>query len=182
MAGLCKACIQSHHAGGFNVHILLPDEEGNSANGRRPMCLIPLPWCAKAKCISSFVQEDIPGTGIGIRTSQDQLAVSDDGLHFTKMKEPVLYPDSSWMNRYDNPGGCEDPAHCGERRWYLCIIYQLEPGCGKTGVWLPRRLIALGKTGPCVSENAYNGKFLDTWSKSGSVVAKFKNNRVVAAK
>jgi predicted GH43/DUF377 family glycosyl hydrolase len=56
-----------------------------------------------------FRAEDIPGTAIGMRTSRIGLASSSDGIHFEKMKQPVLYPDSSDFMQYDFPGGCEDP-------------------------------------------------------------------------
>jgi beta-1,2-mannosidase len=42
-------------------------------------------------------------------TSRLGLAVSNDGLHFTKMKEPVLYPDNDSMKIYEWKGGLEDP-------------------------------------------------------------------------
>ena len=56
-----------------------------------------------------FRAEDNPAAGIGGRTSRIGLAVSTDGIHFQKMKDPVLYPDSSSFIQYDYPGGCEDP-------------------------------------------------------------------------
>jgi predicted GH43/DUF377 family glycosyl hydrolase len=42
-------------------------------------------------------------------TSRLGLAVSDDGLHFTKMKEPVFYPDNDSLKIYEWEGGIEDP-------------------------------------------------------------------------
>src|ERR1035438_8550110 len=53
--------------------------------------------------------EDNPAAAIGGRTSRLGLAVSDDGLHFKKYPEPVLFPDTSAWKQYDYPGGCEDP-------------------------------------------------------------------------
>jgi len=38
-------------------------------------------------------------------TSTIGLAVSKDGIHFTKRPEPVIVPDQD----YEKPGGCEDP-------------------------------------------------------------------------
>lgn len=42
-------------------------------------------------------------------TSRIELSTSDDGVHFTRRGEPVLYPDEDdqKMNEWD--GGCEDP-------------------------------------------------------------------------
>src|SRR5688572_2573411 len=42
-------------------------------------------------------------------TSRIGLAVSDDGLHFTKRIEPVLYPDNDSLKIYEWEGGIEDP-------------------------------------------------------------------------
>src|SRR5690242_15481412 len=53
--------------------------------------------------------EDNPKAILGGRTSRIGLAVSDDGIHFKNFKVPVLYPDNDSFNKYDYPGGCEDP-------------------------------------------------------------------------
>ena len=53
--------------------------------------------------------EDNPAAILGGRTSRLGLAESEDGIHFKKFPEPVLYPDSSEFMQYDFPGGCEDP-------------------------------------------------------------------------
>jgi predicted GH43/DUF377 family glycosyl hydrolase len=53
--------------------------------------------------------EDNPAAAIGGRTSRLGLAVSEDGLHFSKFPNPVLFPDNDAFIEYDYPGGCEDP-------------------------------------------------------------------------
>ena len=42
-------------------------------------------------------------------TSRIGLATSEDGLHFTKMKEPVFYPDNDSLKIFEWEGGIEDP-------------------------------------------------------------------------
>ena len=37
------------------------------------------------------------------------LAVSDNGLHFSKMEEPVFFPDNDSLQVYKWQGGVEDP-------------------------------------------------------------------------
>ena len=37
------------------------------------------------------------------------MAVSEDGLHFQTMPEPVLYPEKDEFSIYEWEGGCEDP-------------------------------------------------------------------------
>src|SRR5258708_16738078 len=54
-----------------------------------------------------FRAEDTIGKYAG--TSRIGLAVSEDGLHFTKMTEPVLFPDNDQMRIYEWEGGIEDP-------------------------------------------------------------------------
>ncbi len=56
-----------------------------------------------------FRAEDNPAAAIGGRTSRIGLAWSTDGIHFTRMPRPVLYPDRDSFQVYDYPGGCEDP-------------------------------------------------------------------------
>ena len=54
-----------------------------------------------------FRAEDTIGKYAG--TSRVGLAVSDDGLHFTKMPQPVLFPAEDEMKIYEWEGGIEDP-------------------------------------------------------------------------
>lgn len=129
-----------------------------------------------------FRAEDIPGTAIGMRTSRIGLAVSEDGLHFTKMKHPVLYPDSSAMMQYDYPGGCEDPRIVEkEDGTYVLLYTSWNRDVARLSVATSPDLVNWKKRGPAFTK-AYKGKFLNTWSKSGSVVTKMVNKKIVAAK
>ena len=75
-----------------------------------------------------FRAEDVPGVGIGMRTSIISIAVSEDGIHFKKNPEPVLYPDSSQFIKYDYPGGQAlfDAKH-PERLIDRCSTYFIKP-------------------------------------------------------
>jgi len=42
------------------------------------------------------------------RTCRIGLAISDDGIHFTRHTEPVLHPDNDEFKKYEWAGGCED--------------------------------------------------------------------------
>lgn len=53
--------------------------------------------------------EDNFGQGIGRHTSRLGIAVSDDGIHFTRGTQPVLYPDNDSQYAFEWSGGCEDP-------------------------------------------------------------------------
>ena len=129
-----------------------------------------------------FRAEDIPGTAIGMRTSRIGLAVSKDGIHFTKMKDPVLYPDSSEFMKYDYPGGCEDPRIVEKEDGSYVLLYtSWNRDVARLSVATSSDLINWKKQGPAFSK-AYNGKFLNVWSKSGSVVTKLVKKKIIAAK
>ncbi|MES1220114.1 MAG: hypothetical protein ABUT20_31720, partial [Bacteroidota bacterium] len=126
--------------------------------------------------------EDNPAAILGGRTSRLGLAVSDDGLHFKTFPEPVLYPDSSAFMQYDYPGGCEDPRLVQTEDGLYVVVYT---------AWnykIPRLSIAFSKDlfhwekkGPAFAK-AHNHKFLDSASKSGSIITKMVNGKIVAAK
>ena len=129
-----------------------------------------------------FRAEDIPGVGIGMRTSRIGLAVSDDGLHFKKYDQPVLYPDNSWMSKYDYPGGCEDPRIVETSKGNYVLLYtSWNRDVARLSVATSADLLHWKKQGPAFLK-AFNGKFLNTWSKSGSVVTQKINGKFIATK
>lgn len=129
-----------------------------------------------------FRAEDNPAAGIGGRTSRIGLAVSEDGIHFEKMQEPVLYPDSSEFMQYDFPGGCEDPRIVeSEDGLYVLAYTSWNTKLARLSIATSRDLLHWEKKGPAFAK-AYNGKFMDIWSKSGSMVTEMKEGKLVAAK
>jgi predicted GH43/DUF377 family glycosyl hydrolase len=126
--------------------------------------------------------EDNPAAFLGGRTSRIGLASSDDGIHFTKYPEPVLYPDSSEFIKYDYPGGCEDPRIVQtEDSLYVMVYTSWNYKVARLSVAFSRDLIHWEKKGPAFAK-AYDGKFLDIWSKSGSIITKMNGDRQVAVK
>jgi predicted GH43/DUF377 family glycosyl hydrolase len=129
-----------------------------------------------------FRAEDVPGTGIGMRTSRIGLAVSNDGLHFKKNPKPVLYPDSSAFIKYDYPGGCEDPRIIETTKGNYVLLYtSWNRDVARLSVATSSDLLHWKKQGPAFLK-AYNGKFLNIWSKSGSIVTKEINGKFIATK
>ena len=129
-----------------------------------------------------FRAEDIPGTGIGMRTSRIGLAVSDDGLRFKKESQPVLYPDSSVFSKYDYPGGCEDPRIVETSKGNYVLTYtSWNRDVARLSVATSQDLFHWKKEGPAFLK-AFNGKFLNIWSKSGSIVTRQVNGKFIAAK
>jgi beta-1,2-mannosidase len=129
-----------------------------------------------------YRSEDNPAAILGGRTSRIGLASSEDGLHFTKYATPVLYPDSSEFMQYDYPGGCEDPRIVEtEDSLYVLAYTSWNYKIARLSIAFSRDLIHWEKKGPAFMK-ASNGKFLDRWSKSGSIITKKVGDRIVAAK
>lgn len=129
-----------------------------------------------------FRAEDIPGVGIGMRTSRIGIAVSEDGIHFKKNREPVLFPDSSKFIKYDYPGGCEDPRIVEtEKGKYVLLYTSWNRDVARLSVATSDNLLTWKKQGPAFLK-AYHGKYLNTWSKSGSIVTKQINGSFISVK
>lgn len=126
--------------------------------------------------------EDNPAATLGGRTSRIGLAESEDGIHFKKYPEPVLYPDSSAYMQYDYPGGCEDPRLVQtEDGLYVMMYTAWNYKIPRLSVAFSKDLFHWEKKGPAFAK-AYNGKFLDTATKSASIITKMIDGKQVAAK
>ncbi len=131
-----------------------------------------------------FRAEDNPAAGIGGRTSRIGLAFSTDGLHFQKYTSPIIYPDSSQFMQYDLKGGCEDPRIVEkEDGTYVLMYTSWDTKTARLSVATSSDLYHWQKQGPAFTK-AYNGKYLNIWSKSGSIVTYFDKakNRFLAKK
>jgi predicted GH43/DUF377 family glycosyl hydrolase len=129
-----------------------------------------------------YRSEDNPAAILGGRTSRIGLAYSEDGIHFTKYPTPVLYPDSSKFMQYDWPGGCEDPRIVQtEDSLYVLAYTSWNYKVARLSIAFSKDLKHWEKKGPAFAK-AYNGKFRDIWSKSGSIITKKVGDRMVAAK
>jgi predicted GH43/DUF377 family glycosyl hydrolase len=125
--------------------------------------------------------EDNPKAILGGRTSRIGLAYSDDGLHFDWYPAPVLNPDSGKYMVYDYPGGCEDPRIvqiCDTL--YVLAYTSWNYKIARLSIAFSKDLIVWEKKGPAFAK-ASDAKFLDRWSKSGSIVTKMENGRQIAA-
>jgi len=129
-----------------------------------------------------FRAEDNPGAILGGRTSRIGLATSEDGLHFEIYPTPVLYPDSGEFLQYDYPGGCEDPRVVVTRDGLYVMAYtSWNKDVARLSIAHSTDLINWEKKGPAFAK-AYEGKFLDYWSKSGSIITKLEGENMVAIK
>jgi predicted GH43/DUF377 family glycosyl hydrolase len=123
-----------------------------------------------------FRAEDVIGKYAG--TSRLGLAVSNDGLHFEKMNEPVFYPDNDSLKIYEWEGGVEDPRIVESEDGTYILTYTAYDGN------LARLLIATSKDLTHWTKHGLvlREKYKNTWSKSGAIVAREVDGRIVAQK
>lgn len=125
--------------------------------------------------------EDNSATGIGKRVSRVGLAETEDGTTMSKRSAPVLYPDENNKD-YEWPGGCEDPRVAVTPDGTYVIFYTAwNRKVARLCIATSHDLINWTKHGPAFAK-AYNGKYLNTWSKSASVVTKLEKNKLVITK
>lgn len=129
-----------------------------------------------------FRAEDNPAAILGGRTSRIGLAYSTDGINFEKYPEPVLFPDNDSYQKWDYPGGIEDPRVVETPDGTYVMLYtSWNTDLARLSVASSKDLRHWTKEGPAF-EDANNGKFLDIWSKSGSMVTELVNDRLIAKK
>jgi predicted GH43/DUF377 family glycosyl hydrolase len=123
-----------------------------------------------------FRAEDTIGKFAG--TSRLGLAVSDDALHFTKMKEPVFYPDNDSLKIFEWEGGVEDPriVESGDST-YILTYTAYDGEVARLMLATSRDLVHWTKQGTVLQ-----GRYKNTWSKSGAIVAKQDGERIIAEK
>jgi beta-1,2-mannosidase len=126
--------------------------------------------------------EDDPKAAYAGRTSRIGLAVSEDGIHFKKFREPVLYPDNDQFNQYDYPGGCEDPRIVeAADSVYVMTYTSWNYKVPNLSVATSTDLLHWQKKGPAFAK-AFDGRFLNKPTKSSSIVTKMVNGRPIAEK
>ena len=116
-------------------------------------------------------------------TSRIGLAESHDGLHFKKYSTPVFFPDNDEQKKYEWEGGCEDPRVVEDASGIYYMTYTAYDGDkARLLVASSNDLHKWTKHGPAFAK-AFNGKYINTWSKSGSIISKYeKDGRIVATR
>ncbi len=111
-------------------------------------------------------------------TSRIGLAHSEDGMHFTRMPEPVLYPDDDALRIFEWEGGIEDPRVVESPDGGYLLTYTAYDGkTARLMVASSEDLMSWKKHGPVL-----RGAYTNHWSKSGAIVARRSGERVVAQK
>lgn len=125
-------------------------------------------------------------------TSRIGLAYSIDGLHFTKYGAPVFYPDTDSMKSREwsyikntNPecrncfDGVEDPRIVESEDGRYILTYTAYDGkTARLALAVSDDLRHWEKKGLVLSDSA----FRNTWSKSGAIVTKRSDSRIIATR
>jgi beta-1,2-mannosidase len=120
--------------------------------------------------------EDTIGKHAG--TSRIGLAWSLDGLHFERRKQPVLFPDEDFMKVYEWEGGIEDPRIVEREEGLYVLTYTAYDGnLARLCLATSTDLVHWTKHGPVLTD-----EWIDTWSKSGAIIARQKGDQVLAEK
>lgn len=114
-------------------------------------------------------------------TSRIGLAYSTDGLHFTKMKTPVLFPDNDAFKKYEWEGGCEDPRIVEDDNHTYYMTYTAYDGTtARLFIATSKDLIHWKKHGSVFKKADSN--YINYWSKSGSIICTKKRGKMIATK
>ncbi len=126
--------------------------------------------------------EDNPAAILGGRTSRIGISVSVDGIHFNSYPDPILYPANDAFRQFDYPGGCEDPRVTQtEDGLYVLAYTSWNYTIPRLSIAFSKDLFHWQKKGPAFA-TAYKGRFLDTASKSASMITKMINDKLVLSK
>ena len=152
---------------------------GRSVSWEHDHVFNPAAITRNGKIYLLYRAEDNNGSGIGGHTSRIGLAESDDGIHFLKRKTPVLFPSKDVAAPYEWMGGCEDPRIVQSPKGEYVLTYTAwNRRLARLSIATSKDLVHWTKHGPAFGKT----KFLDTWSKSGSIVTRLHEGRLVAAK
>jgi len=130
-------------------------------------------------------------------TSRIGLAVSEDGLHFEKNRHPVFFPQNDSMKLYEWNykkqlgesldedctscyfDGTEDPRIIeSESGTYIMTYTAYDGKKARLSIASSKDLINWTKHGLVIQD----ASFKDPWSKSGAIIGRLENNRMIATK
>ena len=125
-------------------------------------------------------EDDTGEMAIGGHTSRLGLAESDDGIHFTRRPEPVLYPDNDSQREREWPGGCEDPRIVeSDDGTYVLTYTQWNRQSTDAAIATSKDLVHWVKHGPIFGTE---GKDAARSYKSAGIVTQVVGDRLIAAK
>lgn len=112
-------------------------------------------------------------------TSRLGLATSIDGLHFTKLPEPIFFPNNDSLKKFEWRGGVEDPRIVMRNDGTYILTYTSYDGkTARLCVASSKDLVHWTKYGSVFTST----KYADRWSKSGAIVVQQIGSQLVAVK
>ncbi len=112
-------------------------------------------------------------------TSRLGLAISEDGIHFTKQAAPIFYPAKDSVLKYEWKGGVEDPRIVAmPDSGYLLTYTSYDGKTARLCFATTADLIHWEKRGPVLQ----SPKYINSWSKSGAIVVEQVGEKMVAKK
>lgn len=127
-------------------------------------------------------EDDTGSMMIGGHTSRIGLAESEDGLHFTRLSTPVLYPGEDTQRENEVPGGVEDPRIVEREDGLYVMTYTQwarERNSYTVGVAISNDLRTWKKYGPAFGTEA---KYATLRYKSAGILTQRVGDRLLAAK
>jgi beta-1,2-mannosidase len=125
-------------------------------------------------------EDDSGAMQIGMHTSRLGLAVSDDGLHFTREATPVFYPAKDSEQAREWPGGTEDPRVVeSPDGGYVMTYTQWNRETYRVGIATSPDLHIWTKHGPAFGMEKYAGL---KYKSAGIVTECVTKGRCIAAK
>ncbi len=119
---------------------------------------------------------------IGGHTSRIGLATSADGITYQRAKEPIFYPDNDDQKEFEWTGGTEDPRIVeSEDGTYVLTYTQWNRKIPRLALATSPDLKTWTKHGP-VFQDFKDGKYHNLDTKSGAIVTKLKDGKLVATK
>ena len=162
---------------------------GSSSKWEERNVLNPTAVVKDDKVYLMYRAQDLNGT------SRIGMAVSEDGLYFEKLPEPIFYPDNDDMKVFEwhfkkaeldqiSPDstyfdGVEDPRIVESDTGDYIMTYTAYDGkTARLSLASSKDLKVWTKHGLVLSEEKYK----DTWSKSGAIVSELQGNKIIAKK
>ena len=125
-------------------------------------------------------EDDSGAMQIGMHTSRLGLAESEDGIHFTRLPEPVFYPAEDSQKAREWPGGVEDPRIVeAPDGTYVLTYTQWNRKTYTIGVATSPDLVHWTKHGSALGET---GPYANLMYKSGGIVTRLDHGRLIAAR
>ncbi|SFO65171.1 Predicted glycosyl hydrolase, GH43/DUF377 family [Algoriphagus ornithinivorans] len=127
-------------------------------------------------------EEKLGEKEIGGHTSRIGMAISSDGINFDRKSSPIFFPGNDNQKEFEWTGGSEDPRIVEtEDGLYVLTYTQWNRDVPRLAVAISKDLYNWEKKGP-IFINWKEGKYHNVESKSGAIVTKLVDGKLVAAK